>query len=384
MNYLNTYMTPFLEKEIQEGNLRGASLWIVKDGQTLYKKHFGTDRENFIYRIFSMTKPITSVCAFILYERGQLDLLMPVKEYLPCFSSMTVMDADGNIRPCTKDILVRDLLNMTSGIVYPDNEDLPAKAMAEKVAELERRRDLGLPVTTDDVADVFGSSPLAFEPGEAWRYGASADVLGIIIEKISGLPLGEFMKKEIFEPLNMKDTGFFVPASARARIAPFYRHDAQGSLIPASDSVLKTLYTSPDGSLHTIEAGGSGLYTTLNDYMHFMEMLLAEGTWQGRRILGENTVRFIRTPQLTKPQYDSIYFDSIPGYSYGNFMRVLVDNAAGSTNGSLGEYGWDGLPGCYMMIDPAKQLLLLYMQQIAEGGDNSMRRKIRQITYAAF
>ncbi len=382
MSYLDTYMTRFMENEIQSGRLCGASLWIAQGGKTLYRKHFGTDKENQIYRIFSMTKPITSVCAFLLYERGELDLLAPVKDYLPYFDSMKVMKPDGSLRPCKKDILVRDLLNMTSGIVYPGEEDLPAKAMAECTATLTRRRKQGEPVTSEDAGRAFASAPLAFEPGQAWRYGASADVMGIIIEKISGLSLGEFMKKEIFEPLEMKDTGFCIPPSEKDRIATMYEFDETGKLRPATDKRLDILFTNRYGTLRTIEAGGSGLYSSMEDYMHFMEMLLGNGSWHGRRILSKATVDFIRTPQLTKKQYKTIYFDSIYGYSYGNFMRVLVDKSAGTTNGSLGEYGWDGLPGCYMMIDPEKDLLFLYMQQIADGADNSMRRKMRQVLYS--
>ena len=192
------------------------------------------------------------------------------------------------------------------------------------------------------------------------------------------------MKKEIFEPLEMKDTGFYVKEEEYGRLAQMYsRIDDKGRLRESDEKAYAWLNMYAPTKPPYIESGGGGLYSTLEDYSHFVQMLATKGTYQGKRILGRKTVDYISKNQLTPEQEKTIDFDSILGYGYGNFMRVMKDPAKAGSNGSVGEYGWDGLPGTYFFIDPEEELTLVYMQQIEQGGDLELRRKMCQIIYAA-
>ena len=381
------HLSDVIENEIKKGGLSGASVYVEADGKEEFRRHYGSDREKQIYRIFSMTKPITSAAAFILYERGLLDLMAPVSEYLPCFSDSKVLNRYGQLDRAYRAVTVKDLLNMTSGIVYPGTGDAAERTMKKNIEQLVTRRKCGKKITADDIGKAIAQTPLAFQPGSQWRYGASADILGLVIAAIAGCSLGEFMSKELFDPLEMSDTGFSVDSSNQKRIAPFYMFNEEGKPVPISGEKAEELQTSlflfeADGK-PVFESGGAGLYASGKDYIHFMQMLRDGGAYQGHRILGRKTVEFMRQNQLTPEQKKWIGFDSIIGYGYGNLMRSMEDLEQAASNGSVSEFGWDGLPGCYMMIDPEEKLIFLYMQQQLEGANLSLRRRMRQIVYSA-
>lgn len=371
-------------KEIEAGRLADASLLIFQNDKEEFFRTWGAAKRDTIFEIFSMTKPVTAVAVMILYERGFLDLCDPVSKYLPAFEKCKVLTQKGGLTAAKTPITIKHCMDMTSGLVYPGNENKCETLMAKSVEVLKKKYRSGKPIALSEFAECFAKAPLIAQPGEVWHYGISADVLGMIVSVISGMKLSDFMAQEIFEPLGMNDTGFSVPEEKRDRLAVMYMTDAKtGRIVPADEKKLEELVRR--GVEHPIafEAGGSGLYSTIDDYSVFARMLLNGGEWNGRRILGRKTVEFMRTNQLTKEQMKGIYFEHAFGYGYGNLMRVLADKTVTGTNGSIGEYGWDGLPGNYFFIDPEEKMILVYMQQIAEGQDASVRRKLRQIVYGS-
>nr|WP_295683283.1 serine hydrolase [uncultured Lachnoclostridium sp.] len=372
-------LTEIFNNEVSSGKLKGCSILVHHKNKKVFQQSYGTDKSNSIYRIFSMTKPITAVATMILYERGLLDLFDPVSKYLPGFCNQTVLDEHGE-RPVGKEVTIQQLLNMTSGVVYPEKL-YSAGAKFEEIVE-QFKKENTYPSTVE-VCNLVGKAPLAFEPGQEWAYGASADVLGGIVEIISGMRYGDFLKKEIFEPLGMKDTGFSIEDEKKERLVPMYKEDVDGSLVEITKDDLANYFVVLPDTEPPYELGGAGLFSTLADYSKFAEMLLGYGTYEEKRILGRKTVEFISQNQLTSEQRKSIWFDSMYGYGYGSLMRVMIDQSLAGSNGSIGEYGWDGLPGTYFMVDPKEELTLIYMQQNLHGASLSLRRKMRQIVYSS-
>lgn len=371
------------EREMKEERIKGASLIVEHKGKTVFRNVYGSDRENSIYKVFSMTKPITTAAFMILYERGLVDIFDPVSKYLKGYEHMQVSTTRG-LADADRPVTLKHLLNMTSGLVYPGTESEPERIMDDLYRKLHEKAVQGADMSNLDIINALGSVPLLFQPGDAWHYGISADVIAGVVEVVTGVTYGEFLKKEIFEPLEMKDTGFYVKEKEFHRLAQMYsRIDEKGRLLEADEKAYAWLNMYAPTKPPYIESGGGGLYSTLEDYSHFVQMLAAKGTYHGKRILGRKTVEYISADQLTEEQRKTINFDSIVGYSYGNFMRIMKDPAEAGSNGNVGEYGWDGLPGTYFFVDPREELTLVYMQQIEQGADQELRRKMRQIIYAA-
>ncbi len=369
--------------EIEENRIQGASVLIEHKGKLEFSAVYGGDKDDSIYKIYSMTKPITTVAVMQLYEKGLIDLYDPVEKYLPGFAHMKVSTAKGLVDAKTS-ITIRQLMNMTSGLVYPGDNSEPERVMAELQVDLHERAVKGEPFSNLDICNELAKAPLLFQPGEGWHYGISADIAAAVVEVVTGVPYGEYLKSAIFEPLEMKDTGFYVQPDQMHRLAVMYsRMDEEGHLRKANEKELEWLNLYAPDRPPYIESGGGGLYSTMEDYRHFAQMLLNKGEYNGKRILGRKTVEFISKNQLNDLQMKWVDFDSIEGYGYGNFMRVMLQPERGASNGSVGEYGWDGLPGTYFMIDPEEELMLVYMQQIQQGADLTLRRKMRQIVYGA-
>ena len=369
--------------EIEENRVQGASILIEHKGKLEFSAVYGGDKKDSIYKIYSMTKPITTVAVMQLYEKGLIDLYDPVEKYLPGFAHMKVSTAKGLVDAKTS-ITIRQLMNMTSGLVYPGENSEPERVMAELQVDLHERAVKGEPFSNLDICNELAKAPLLFQPGEGWHYGISADIAAAVVEVVTGIPYGEHLKKAIFDPLEMKDTGFYVQPDQMHRLAVMYsRMDEEGHLRRANEKELEWLNLYAPDRPPYIESGGGGLYSTMEDYRHFAQMLLNKGEYKGKQILGRKTVEFISKNQLNDLQMKWVDFDSIEGYGYGNFMRVMMWPEMGASNGSVGEYGWDGLPGTYFMIDPKEDLMLVYMQQIQQGADLTLRRKMRQIVYGA-
>jgi CubicO group peptidase (beta-lactamase class C family) len=329
-----------------------------------------------------MTKPITAVAAMILYERGELDLMSKVSDYLPAFADCKVASKEGIIR-ASRPITIKDLLNMTSGIVYPGDFGEAERSMTKIYKEAKTQRQSGILKTNVDVCNKLAEGYLAFEPGTGYRYGQSADILGGVIEVITGKKYSDFLKKEIFTPLNMEDTGFYIDESKAFRQAVLYRRDKSGKVVRAEDDVKRRMEMESPTKQPWFEKGGDGLYSTVNDYAHFAQMLLNKGSYHGKELIGKKTLSFMTSPQLTGQQFDSFDLESCIGYNYGNYFRILTDPSLATSNGSIGEYGWDGMAGTYFFVDPTEELIVIYMQQIEGGCDYSFIRGIRQIIYGA-
>lgn len=380
-------MDGILRREVEEGRVPGVSALVLRKGEEIYFGAYGmADVENHIpmkrdtiIRLYSMTKPVTAVAVMILAERGEIDLLDPVSLYLPEFREQTVWQEGGDPVPVNRPIRILDLLSMTSGIPYPDDSHEPGRRIGRLFGELIGRRLNGEIVTTGDYVREIAKVPLCFQPGEKWLYGLSADVLGALVESVSGMRFGEFLQKEIFEPLDMRDTGFFVPEEKKSRFAQIYLWNQElGRVAPSPDCHLGVYY----GEDVAYESGGAGLVSTLDDYSHFAAMLVNRGSYKGKRILGSRTVEFMTRDALTEAQKAGFSWDSLAGYGYGCLMRTLKDPSAEGVVGSLGTFGWDGWTGNYAVMDPKEELVFIYFIQRGDTWTMPVVRKLRMATMA--
>lgn len=390
MNYTEL-MDFHMKNEVDRGFVKGNSALVIKDGKELYYNNFGfADAEkgapmkrDTIIRLFSMTKPVTAVAVMIAQERGLIDVLDPISKYLPEFADMKILKDDGSLVPASRPITIMNLLTMTSGIPYGENW--------EGCSEVGRRMQVifdemldglsnGERLTTREVIKRIAANPLAFEPGERWHYGLSADVLGAIVEVASRMRYGDFLKRYIFDPLQMPDTGFYVPKEKWDRFAMSYDPvwPDECKLVAEDGSHLMEYYHEDVA----FEAGGCGLVTTIDDYAHFAMMLAQGGIYKGRRILGSATVKFMSTNHLTVEQAYSLDWDTNRGYGYGCLMRVHIDQTKSGSQVPLGEFGWDGWTGNYVAIDPVNNIVLLYFIQKRGAGTTPVVRKLRAVTYA--
>jgi CubicO group peptidase (beta-lactamase class C family) len=389
MEYKNLdKLSSVIQQEIGNGIISGAAIRVIHKNETVYQDELGfANKEiglkienNTIYRMFSMTKPVTAVAAMILYERGLMNLQSPVSDYLEGFKNQKVFTKDGLV-DVVRPVTVQDLLNMTSGIPYPDDSFEAGRLMGALYSQVDQEYYKGKPVSTVDFCNRMGQVPLEFQPGERWRYGASADVLGAVIEVVSGSKLSEFLQEEIFKPLDMVDTGFCVPEDKAERFAQIYDYIPNTKRLEPFTSPFLGMYgwmTPP-----VFESAGAGLVSTVKDYSRFALMLVNGGTYNGKRILGHKTVEYLGTPQLTEKQALTFDWDSITGYSYGNLMRIMVDPVKAASNGTIGEFGWDGWTGNYFFVDPVEKLVMIYMVQRCGGTNPPFMRKLRSVIYGA-
>ena len=333
-----------------------------------------------IFRLYSMTKPITAAAVMFLLEEGRIDLYDPVSDYLPGFRDQKVM-TDGVLVPVKRPVIIQDLLNMTSGLAYPGEgsttEIHTDLLMDEVITNLSSPQAL----TTCEIMNRLGEIPLAFHPGEKWQYGMSADVLGAVIEVVSGISFGEFLRQRIFEPLNMNDTGFYVPAAKQSRLAKAYQDIGKGleEFHFPRLGITNDMKTPP-----AFESGGAGLVSTIDDYARFAQMLLHRGTFENVSLLSPQTVDFMTHAHLA-PALDHYVWqrESLSGCSYANLMRIMKDPGAAISISRPGEYGWDGWMGTYMAINPVDDMVLLLMLQRTDTGTTAYTRRIRNIVFSA-
>ncbi|MDU7710441.1 MAG: serine hydrolase domain-containing protein [Clostridium sp.] len=370
-----------MEEEIKKEHFAGALIGYYEKGREVFLDTYGmADREearpvrrDTIFRLYSMSKPVAAVAVMILAERGLLDLDAPVCRYLPEYERMYVL---GDETPYT--ITVRQLLNMTAGIVYPD-EDAAGQEMTGLFEDIHAHIRDGAGYSTREVVKKIAEKPLANVPGSAWRYGLCADVLGAVIEVVSGMTLGAFYKKEIFEPLGMADTGFYVPREKWGRLAQLYRQEETENGVKLAVEEERTLGLTKCLEQPAFESAGAGLLSTADDSARFCMMLANQGILDGVRILKAETVEQFMQNQLGETQTESIYFEHMKGYGYGNLMRVLLDENASPIGGKQGEFGWDGWAGAYMAVDAKKQTVFLFMVQVSAYSNWPLNRAIREI-----
>jgi len=334
-----------MQKYVDEGKLAGISTMVIKNGQMVERANFGyADLEtkkpvedNTIFRIFSMTKPITAVALMTLYEEGKFQLDDKVSKYIPGFAGTMVyksVDKSFTLEKPVNEITVRHLLTHTSGISY----GWEPKSYVDSLYRVAKVG--GWDGTIGEKVKILTGLPLNFQPGTEWKYGLSIDVAGYLVEVLSGMPLDVYMKTRIFDPLKMEDTGFYVPEKKLSQLSQMNRLDKEG--------VLK----SSDGGFNkpvTLFSGGGGLVSTMNDYSRFCRMMINGGTLDGKKILKPETVKMIMTNQLPKT---AKYKD---GYGYG---------LAGEVNLTTGEYSWSGAASTTFCIDPANNLIIITYTQL--------------------
>lgn len=380
-----------LDDAVARGEIPGAILMVRKEGkETVYLESGYGDIEakkpvarDSIYRLYSMSKPITATAVMILVERGMIDLADPVCRYLPGFCGQMVAAADGHVEKPWRDVNIQDLVNMTSGLVYGGNH-LTGKQTEALFDEVIQGLDEGEggAYGTVEIANRLGQIPLAFQPARSWCYGTSADVAGALVEVVSGMRFGDFLEKELFAPLEMVDIGFWVPEEKQNRLVKTYE---------CNEGKPSVLYTGNHLGIRNamdrrpaFESGGAGLVSTIDDYSHFAQMLLNGGSYKGKQILSPAMVRFMTGHVLSAAQQEVFEQEGmawLEGFSYGNFMRVLVNPGRSTTLGSKGEYGWDGWLGCYFANAPQDQMTILMMTQKKDSGTFRMTRLLRNTIY---
>jgi len=372
-----------LSRFVTSGQIAGCSVRIMRRDEVCLEEHLGyadiaEKREmsdSTIFPIASMSKVITVAGIMQLYEQGLFKLWDPVSEYLPGFRKPSIAreKADGTYElvPARGEVTMRQLFTMTSGVPYPGPETAAGRIRKEKEEEW-RARGGPMPETLA-YCDWVGTLPLAFEPGERWMYGFSIDVLGAVIEVLSGQKLGVYLKEHIFDPLGMTDTGFYVPGEKQERIAKLY-HIREG-MTPAGRT-----YPSEKPAF---ESGGGGLFSTVRDYSRFAQMLLHGGTLDGNRILGRKTIDLISTDHLTAQQQATHNWDTQRGYGYGLGVRVMTNPEIADINGSVGEWGWDGAFGNWFCVDPAEELTCVYLTTNLPGDHYRFIPKLMASMYAS-
>ncbi len=381
---LQERLSACLRQAVENHEAAGVSLLVLKDGKELCHVREGYAdvaagkplRRDSIFRLYSQSKPVTAAAAMILVDRGILDLMAPVEQYLPGFANPRVVEADGTIRPAIRGPWILDLLGMTSGLCYPDAD--PAGQYAARVFEEDHAQILaGGGMSTLDFCNRLGEQPLAFEPGTRWRYGTSADILGAVIEAASGKRFSDFLREELFEPLGMKDTAFRVPEEKRDRLVTCYRR------VPGSLETFSSLHLAVGqyDREPAFESGGAGLVSTLDDYAAFANMLMNGGKAGNRRILSGAAVRYMTTPQLTGSVRKDVW-DSLGGYNYSCLMRVCDHPGRAAMFTVKNEYGWDGWLGTYFANLPDQKITFLLAQNVTDMGTGAVTRKCRNILSA--
>jgi CubicO group peptidase (beta-lactamase class C family) len=381
---LDREMNDWAQKEWMQG---GAAL-IIRNGKVAYYKAVGYNdlgtksamQKEDIFRIASQTKAITSVAMMILFEEGKFLLDDAVSKYIPAFKKQQVLDkfnaADTTYTtvPAKSEITIRQLFTHTSGLGYAQIGSKEANAMYAK-----SNLTAGIGVQNDNLLDAMnrlGKLPLMHQPGEKWTYGLNSDLLGCLVEVISGMTLNDFFRTRIFEPLGMKDTYFHVPSEKAARLVNLYREDSTGKLLKAESKMLNGP-VGPDYPLmnSTYYSGGAGLSSTIYDYAVFLQMLLNNGMYNGKRLLSRNTVRIMTTNQIG----DLSRGDD----KFGLGFQIVTDKSSGRTLAQSGTYSWGGAFATSYWVDPKEKMVMLFYRQLQGTTHSDLPEKFRALTYQA-
>ncbi len=371
----------YLDGFVANGRHKGSLLAITRGGRIAHVSYRGQRdakaglpvEPDTIWRIYSMTKPITSVAAMQLYEEGALSLFDPVAKFIPSFGDLHVYRHGMAAAPVTaraaQPMLVWHLLTHTSGLTYGFQQANPvdeAYRAAGFILDPPPEHDLA------SACDIWAGLPLLFEPGAEWNYSVSTDVLGRVIEVISGQSLDEFFAERIFEPLGMTDTGFSVSEAERPRMTALYAHD------PATATAVPYPGVDPiSAEPPKLPAGGHGLASTAADYHRFTQMLLRRGELDGVRLLAPRTVDFMTANHLpgnaTLTDFGRPLLDLAcnEGYGFGLGLSPLVDPIAAKTLSVAGEYRWEGAAGTAFWVDPAADMTVLFFTQVLFGSDDA-------------
>jgi CubicO group peptidase (beta-lactamase class C family) len=377
-------MNEWAQKEWMNG---GVAL-IIRNGKIVYYKAAGYNdlesktplQKEAIFRIASQTKAITSVAIMMLFEEGKLLLDDPVSKYLPAFKKEVVLDkfnADDTTyttMPAKRDITIRDLLTHTSGIGYAQIGSKESNAIYAK-----NNITAGIGVSNSTLLDAMnrlGKLPLMHQPGEKFTYGLNTDLLGCLVEVISGSTLSDFFKTRIFEPLGMKDTYFFVPQDKAGRLVNLYKEDSLGHLQKSDGNMLNgpTVVNYPLIK-STYYSGGAGLSSTIYDYAVFLQMLLNGGKYDGKQLLGRNSVRMMTTNQIGEL--------SLGADKFGLGFQVETERGSARVPAQEGTFGWGGAFATSYWVDPKEKMVMLFYRQLQGGSHGDVVEKFRALTYQA-
>jgi CubicO group peptidase (beta-lactamase class C family) len=380
-------------KYVESGKLPGVHVAVTRGGKLAYETKIGhADVEakkpiadDTIYRIYSMTKPICAVAAMILWEEGLFELHDQVKWFIPSFADQKVFRSGTltapRYEPVSEPMEMWHLFSHTAGMTY-------GFVYANPVDQMYRNAgfEWGTPQGKNlaEVIDILAGLPLMFQPGTEWAYSMSIDVLGRVVEVLSGMTLGEFMKKRIFDPLGMNDTGFFCPEDQAHRLAALYVPNPADKKAVRSDAM-------GAGALHkpVAELGGGGLVSTMSDYVKFAEMLRGGGQLNGVRILGPRTVELMGSNLLPnnadltafgRPLFSETTFD---GVGFGLGMSVTLDPATAKVPGTPGDFGWGGAASTNFTVDPLEDMTYTIMTQLLPSSTWPIRSQLKQLVHQA-
>ena len=384
----------YFKKEVAEGRIPGGVIAVARSGKLVYFTTFGVQnpatavpmQTESIFRLYSMTKPLTSVAAMVLVEDGAIRLGAPISKYLPEFSKMQVSVAKKDVEgkttyemvPAENAITVQDLLRHTSGLTYGHfTTNAPVK-QAYAQAGVHKPEVLAndyriLPAA--EQISALAKAPLAYQPGTTWEYGLSTDILGRVIEAVSGKRLGDFLEERLLKPLKMVDTGFSVSAAAAHRLAePFETDPFTKRKFP-----LFNVSTTPNN-----DSGGAGAVSTAGDYLRFTQMLLNGGSLDGVRVISPATIRFMVTDQLGDRKFGPGASDDwAEGYSFGLGFLVRQKVGLAEIPASVGTFAWSGAGGTYFWADPQEQLTAVLMLQVPGPAGWSYWTTMGNLTYQA-
>jgi CubicO group peptidase (beta-lactamase class C family) len=370
-------LTDTLRGEIDRGRVPGAVALIARRGKLGYFEALGVRdpataapmHKDTIFRFYSMTKPIVSVAAMMLWEEGKVLLNDPIAKYIPAFAARKVaVERHGKVElvPAERDITIQDLLRHTSGFTYEFRGTAPVQKMYME-AKLFRRNQ-----TNAEHAQTLATLPLMHQPGTQWEYSRSTDVVGRLVEVLSGQSLGAFLSERILGPLGMVDTDFHVPPQKHQRLAEAFAKDPEsGAAVQLVEVRERPMF----------ESGGGGLVSTAMDYARFLQMLLNGGMLDGKRLLSRKTIEFMTADHLGPVTGASDLL--IPGYGFGLGFAVRMHAGIAQVPGSVGQYYWGGLAGTTFWVDPAEQLFALMLIQ-GPGQREYYRVLFRDMVYAAF
>jgi len=400
---LNRLEAHLKSRYIDGGRFPGTQVMIYRRGKVVHSVSQGFAdlerkvpvKDDTIFRIYSMTKPITSVAFMMLVEAGLVAIDEPVSRYIPEWKNLGVFVAGTApaflTRPPTRPMLIVDLLRHTSGLTYgfQQRSNVDAAYREKKIGEVIKAG------TLDSMIEDLAKIPLEFSPGEAWNYSVATDVLGYLIGKISGMPFEQFLKERIFKPLGMNDTDFFVPAEKAHRFAACYSADPQGGFNPLAADRKGTLTLQDDPTTSSflqppsLVSGGGGLCSTTADYLTFCRALLNGGELGGVRLIGPKTLALMTSnhlpngldlPAMSRSLFSEATYN---GIGFGLGFSVTLDPAKTLIPGSPGEYSWGGAATTSFWIDPAEDLIAIFMTQVLPSSAYPLRRELRTMVYAA-
>lgn len=386
----------FIQEYISKGYIPGGVFLIARDNQIVYNKSFGLKnpeskvpyKKDDIFRICSMTKAVTSVAIMQLYEQGKLGIDDPVHDYIAAFKKTQVLDTfnekDSTYTtvPLKSPLTIRHLLTHTSGIAYGDFFPGKIKAVYAKNNML----GVGLSHsswTTEEFINRLAAVPLAFQPGERFLYGLNMDVLGRIVEVVSGEKLKDYFNKHIFEPLGMKDTYFYLPKEKQDRLVPIYGYDAGSNFVLIRDGGIASNTEYPKNTDIGHYAGGGGLSSTALDYAVFIQALANNGSYGNQQILGRKTIEMMTADQLISLNLEGKGISKRPGESFCLGFSLLTEQGNGINSKSPGTYEWGGYYTTKFFIDPKEELIFVGMMQIHGFKHGEFFDRLSAILYSA-